>query len=154
MEWLLVLRWLHIIGAATLLGSGAAIAFFMVMAHRSGDPRIIVHTAGSVILADWLFTATAVVLQPLTGFALAFGLGWDLTEGWILLSLLLYVLVGCFWLPVVWLQHRLKHLAAESGGASLPDAYHRLYRIWFLCGIPAFLMVLAIFWLMVARPVI
>ncbi len=154
MDWIILLRWLHILGATVLLGTGAGIAFFMVMAERSGDPRIIAHTASAVILADWVFTATAVVLQPITGLALAFAIGWDLSEGWILLSLGLYLLVGLFWLPVVWIQQRLRSLAAESIGGELPPAFHRLYRIWFLCGFPAFFTVLAIIWLMVARPVL
>ncbi len=86
----------------------------MVMAHRSSDPRIIAHTAGSVVVADWIFTATAVVLQPVTGIALARGLGWNLSEGWILLSLALYLVTGCFWLPVVWIQQRLRDLPAAT----------------------------------------
>ncbi len=154
MDWILLLRWLHILGAAVLLGTGGGIAFFMMMAQRSGDPRIIAHTASTVILADWVFTATAVILQPITGIALAYSLGWDLTEGWILLSLALYLLVGCFWLPVVWIQHRLRDLAIESIGGELPPAFRRLYRIWFYCGFPAFFAVLGIIWLMVARPVL
>ncbi len=153
MDWLTLIRWLHLLGATVLLGTGAGIAFFMVMAHRSGNARIIAHTAGTVVLADWIFTATAVVLQPVTGILLARGLGWELSEGWILLSLHLYVLVGLFWLPVVWIQQRLRRLALEARESDrLPPAYHRLYRIWFLCGIPAFLTVLVILWLMAARP--
>jgi len=150
----LILRWLHVIGACVLLGTGAGIAFFMLMAHRSRDPRIIAHTARVVVLADLLFTTTAVLAQPLTGALLAWQLGWDLREGWIILSLLLYALTGLFWLPVVWIQIRLRDLAAQAAQANsaLPPAYDRLFRIWFACGIPAFAVVLAIFWLMLARP--
>ena len=154
MELLVLLRWLHLIGATVLLGTGAGIAFFMVMAHRTRDARIVAHTAGIVVLADWLFTATAVVAQPITGALLAHGIGWRLTEGWIVLSLSLYGLTGLFWLPVVWMQHRMRDLARESAhaGTALPPAYHRLYRAWFACGFPAFVAVLAILWLMAARP--
>jgi uncharacterized membrane protein len=154
MEWPLLLRWLHLIGAAVLLGTGAGIAFFMVIAHRTGDARVIAHTAGTVVIADWLFTASAVVPQPITGALLAHAIGWPLTEGWIVLSLGLYVVTGLFWLPVVWMQHRMRDLAREAArtGCALPGAYHRLYRCWFACGIPAFLAVLAILWLMAARP--
>jgi uncharacterized membrane protein len=154
MEWPLLLRWLHLIGATVLLGTGAGIAFFMVMAHRTGDARVIAHTAGTVVIADWLFTASAVVLQPITGALLAHTIGWPLTEGWIVLSLGLYVVTGLFWLPVVWMQHRMRDLAREAArnGCALPEAYHRLYRCWFACGVPAFLAVLAILWLMAARP--
>ncbi|PLX46097.1 MAG: DUF2269 domain-containing protein [Hyphomicrobiales bacterium] len=154
MEWLFVLRWLHIIGAAVLFGTGAGIAFFMLMAHRTGEPRIIAHTAGVVVIADWIFTATAVIAQPITGLLLALEIGWPLSSLWIVLALGLYGLTGLFWLPVVWIQHQLRDLAREaaSEGTALPARYHRLFRIWFICGFPAFFAVLAIIWLMIARP--
>lgn len=149
----LLLRWLHVIGAAVLLGTGAGIAFFMVMAHRTKDPRLIAHVAGTVVVADLLFTATAVVVQPMTGYLLARQIGWSLTEGWLVVSLALYGLTGLLWLPVVWIQLRLRDLAREAvGGGGLPADYHRLYRIWLACGYPAFAAVLGIIWLMVARP--
>ena len=150
----LVLRWLHVIGACVLLGTGAGIAFFMLMAHRSGDPRLIAHTAGVVVLADLLFTTAVVIAQPVTGGLLAWRLGWSLSEGWIALSLMLYVLTGLFWLPVVWIQVQLRRVANEAvaAGEDLPARYHRLFAIWFACGIPAFLAVLTIVWLMLARP--
>lgn len=149
-----LLRWLHVLGAATLLGTGAGIAFFMLMAHRTTDARLVAHVAGTVVVADMIFTAAAVVLQPITGAALAAGLGWPLTTGWIVVSLALYVATGALWLPVVRMQARMRDLAREASaaGAPLPAAYRRLFRLWFACGVPAFLFVLAIVWLMVARP--
>ena len=154
MVWLDLLRWLHVIGAAVLLGTGAGIAVFMVMAHRSGDVAAIAHTTSTVVVADWLFTASAVVLQPVTGLVLAYMIGWSLTEGWILASIGLYLLVGAFWLPVVRIQIRLRDIArvAASNQSDLPAEYWRLYRIWFACGFPAFIGVLTIIYLMVARP--
>lgn len=150
----LIIRWAHVIGAAVLLGTGAGIAFFMVMAHRTRDARLIAHVSGTVVLADWIFTASAVVIQPVTGLWLAHLAGWPLSEGWVALSLALYVMVGVFWLPVVWIQHRMHTLAkqAAEAGQSLPPAYVRLFRIWFVCGFPAFAGVLTILWLMIARP--
>jgi len=147
-------RWLHVIGACVLLGTGAGIAFFMVLAHRSRNPALIAHVAQTVVIADFLFTASAAVVQPLTGVWLASLLGWPLTTAWLLLALILYVVVGCFWLPVVWLQIRMRDLAREaaSSGGGLPAAYFRYYRIWFACGFPAFFAVLAILWLMLAKP--
>jgi uncharacterized membrane protein len=150
----LILKWLHVIGATVLLGTGAGIAFFMLMAHRTRDPKLIAHTAGVVVIADLVFTATAVVLQPLTGAGLALIQGYPLFKGWVAASLGLYLLVGAFWLPVVWMQLRLRDLArrtAEEGGA-LPAEYHRLWRWWFACGVPAFAAVLVIIWMMVAKP--
>lgn len=154
MEWIYVLRWLHFVGVAVLLGTGAGIAFFMLMAHRTGDAKIVAHTASIVVFADWIFTATAVALQPVTGVLLMKANGWDLTEGWIVLSLALYVITGLFWLPVVVIQQRLRDIAraASEAGTPLPGRYHLLFRIWFLCGFPAFAAVLTILWLMISRP--
>jgi uncharacterized membrane protein len=149
-----VLKFAHVIGAAVLLGTGAGIAFFMLLAHRDGKPQIVAGVARIVVLADFLFTATAVVAQPATGVWLALHVGYALTEGWILLSVFLYLLTGAFWLPVVWMQMRMRDLAAVAArdGRTLPDDYHRLFRLWFAFGFPAFAAVLAIFWLMIERP--
>ncbi|MCA1367513.1 DUF2269 domain-containing protein [Bradyrhizobium sp. BRP14] len=149
-----LLRLLHVIGATVLFGTGAGIAFFMVMAERTRDPRIVAAVAGIVVIADTIFTATAVILQPLTGYALARVIGWPLDEGWIVLSLALYVFTGLFWLPVVWIQIRLRDLAkrALAEATPLPPAFDQLYRVWFAFGFPAFFAVIAIFWLMLTKP--
>ncbi|CCV03884.1 conserved membrane hypothetical protein [Mesorhizobium metallidurans STM 2683] len=149
-----VLRLAHVLGATVLFGTGVGIAFFMVMAVRTREPRIVAHVAGIVVIADTVFTATAVVLQPLTGYWLARSIGWPLNEGWIILSLVLYVIVGLFWLPVVWIQIRLRNMArhAAAKAAPLPPAFYRLYRIWVAFGFPAFFAVVAIFWLMLTKP--
>ena len=150
------LKFLHVIGAAVLLGTGAGIAFFMLMAHLGGDLAVIAGTARIVVIADFVFTATAVVAQPLTGLALVHVVGYPLGEGWIVLSILLYLFTGAFWLPVVFFQIRMRDLAAAAArtGAPLPRLYHRLFWTWFAFGFPAFAAVLAIFWLMVDRPTI
>ena len=149
-----LLKFVHIIGAAVLLGTGAGIAFFMLLANRSGNTAAVAAVARIVVIADFLFTATAVVLQPITGIALAWHVGYSLTEGWIVLSILLYLFTGAFWLPVVWMQAEMRNLAiaAVSTGDDLPPRYHSLFRLWFIFGFPAFAAVLAIFWLMITRP--
>jgi uncharacterized membrane protein len=154
MDWIIVLRWLHVIGACVLLGTGAGIAFFMVMAHRTKDPAFIAGVARIVVIADWVFTAAAVIVQPITGYFLALMLSWPMTASWIVLSLALYVITGAFWLPVVWMQSRMQKLAAAAAAKNeaLPDTYHRLFELWFAFGFPAFAAVLAIIWLMLARP--
>lgn len=150
----LVLKYLHVVGAMVILGTGTGIAFFMLMAHRSGDAAFVARTAGVVVLADMVFTATAVVAQPLTGYLLLGELGLSPGDGWVLASLVLYGVAGLFWLPVVWMQARMRDLAARaaSRGTALPPAYHRLFRLWFLFGFPGFGAVMAIIWLMIAKP--
>ncbi len=154
MTYAALLLWLHVIGATVLLGTGAGIAFFMLMAHRTNDARIIAHVAGTVVTADLLFTATAVVLQPFTGALLAMEIGWPMSSGWIVASLALYVFTGLFWLPVVIIQLKMRDLArlAAKENSALPAEYYRLFRIWFACGFPAFAAVLGILWLMLTKP--
>ncbi len=154
MELYPLLKLAHILGAAVLFGTGAGIAFFMLMADRTGEPVVIHRVARMVVLADLLFTATAVIAQPLTGAALAHTLGYSLTEGWIAKSLGLYVLVGVCWLPVVWIQLQLRDMAADAieTGTAFPERYRRLMRLWFWLGWPAFLGVIGIYWLMIVKP--
>lgn len=149
-----ILRFLHVIGATVLFGTGAGIAFFMVISHRSKDARLIAHVAGIVVLADTVFTATAALFQPITGYLLIRELGYELQEPWIVLSLVLYVFTGMFWLPVVWIQIQMRNLAKQAAAqaAPLPPRYYKLFWIWFACGFPAFFAVMAILWLMLTRP--
>ena len=149
-----VLKFLHVVGATVLLGTGSGIAFFMLAAHRSGEVAFIARVASVVVVADYLFTASAVVAQPITGYLLALATGLPLTEGWVVASLTLYVIAGVFWLPVVWMQLQMRDLAkaAAASGTPLPERYHRLFRRWFWFGFPGFGSVLLIIWLMIARP--
>jgi uncharacterized membrane protein len=154
MTTILVLKLVHFLGAAVLFGTGLGIAFFMYMAHRTGDPATIAATARMVVIADAVFTLNAVIAQPVSGAALALSIGYSFWEPWIVVSIALYVLIGMCWLPVVAIQLRLRELAAAAAreGKPLPEAYDRLFRIWFMLGWPAFLGVVAIFALMIVKP--
>lgn len=148
------LKWLHILSATVLFGTGLGIAFFKWSADRSGDVRAIAVVMRRVVLADWLFTTTSVIVQPLTGVWLALLAGYPLTRGWVAWSLALYALAGLCWLPVVWLQLRMRDMAvrAAAEGGALPARYHRYARIWFWLGIPAFAALIVVYYLMVFRP--
>ncbi|MHA6688373.1 DUF2269 family protein [Mesorhizobium sp. A556] len=150
----LILKYVHVIGAMVIMGTGIGIAFFMLMAHLSRDTAFIGKTAAIVVLADMVFTATAVIAQPLTGYLLVRETGLSLMEPWIVASLALYVIAGVFWVPVVYIQARMRDLAlsAAATGGQLPAAYHRLFRIWFAFGFPGFGAVMLIIWLMIAKP--
>lgn len=151
-----LLKFAHLIGAIVILGTGAGIAFFMLMAHLSRDTQFVARTAAIVVLADFVFTATAVIVQPITGYLLLRQTGLSLSEGWVLASLGLYVIAGLFWLPVVWMQMRMRDLsaAAASAGTPLPESYYRLFRLWFAFGFPGFGSVLLIVWLMIDKPLL
>lgn len=156
MEWVDLLRTAHVLGACVLIGTGAGIAFFMLMAHRTADPSFVAKTAAVVVIADMVFTATAALAQPITGYLLMVEQGWRFSDGWLLVSLGLYVLIGAFWLPVIYIQAQMRdeaHLSARNGHA-LTARYKSLFRIWFACGVPAFLAIVILLWLMVTRPLI
>jgi uncharacterized membrane protein len=150
----LALKVLHILGATVLFGTGIGTAFHFWMAHRSGNIAAIHQAARTTVIADFVFTTPAIVLQPATGIALAMMAGFPLAATWIVASIVLYVVAGACWLPVVVIQVRMRNLAAKClrEGGVLPPEYFRLARIWFALGWPAFAALIAVFGLMVARP--
>ena len=149
-----VVKWLHIVSSTLLFGTGIGSAWYMLFANISRDVRAIAVVARNVVIADWIFTATTAVIQPLTGFYMIHLAGYPLHSKWIMWSIALYVLAGACWLPVVWLQIRMRDLAAQAvqGDTPLPAQYWRYFRIWVALGVPAFAAFIVIFWLMVAKP--
>jgi uncharacterized membrane protein len=149
-----IVKYLHVLGAIVILGTGTGIAFFMLMAHRSGDPAFIARTAATVVIADMLFTLSAVLLQPVTGGLLMALSATTLAERWLVISLGLYAVAGLFWVPVIFMQIEMRNLArvALAQRQPLPPRYFVLFRRWFGFGIPGFGSVMLILWLMVAKP--
>ena len=149
-----LVKYLHVLGAIVILGTGTGIAFFMLMAHRSRDPAFIARTAATVVIADMLFTLSAVILQPVTGGLLMALSATALAERWLLTSLGLYAVAGLLWIPVIFMQIEMRNLArtAVMQQQPLPPRYFRLFRRWFVFGIPGFGSVMIIFWLMIAKP--
>lgn len=149
------LKTLHILSSTLLFGTGLGTAFFGWRAHQTGDVKIIYSTLRSVVIADWLFTLPSVIAQPLTGLLMVSSLGWPIDSLWIWGTLMLYAIVGLCWLPVVWLQIRMRNLAQQalSQYTPLPESYFRYFRLWFWLGWPAFTAVIIIFGLMVFKPI-
>jgi uncharacterized membrane protein len=151
-EWFV--RLIHILSAILLFGTGLGTAFHGLASNLSRDVRAIAVANRNVVLADWLFTTPTVILQPVTGVWLAWLKGWPLVSGWIVWTLVLYAIAGACWLPVVWLQLRMKQMAeaAVASGEPLPPAYKRYFGWWFALGWPAFTAMVLIVTLMVYRP--
>jgi uncharacterized membrane protein len=149
-----VIKYLHVLGAIVILGTGAGIAFFMLMAHLSKNADFIARTGAVVVIADTIFTLSAVIAQPITGMELMIVQSISVREHWILAALALYVLAGLFWIPVVFMQVEMRDLARAAADKSepLPARYFVLFRRWFIFGIPGFGSVMTILWLMIARP--
>lgn len=150
-----ILKISHVLGAAVLFGTGMGTALYMFIANRSGNLEIIYQATTRVVIADWLFTGTAGILQPITGFWMVYLQGYNVWSLWVLGSLGGYVIAGLFWLPVVYFQIRLRDLVKQAIGKSQPlcQQYKRFYRLWFAFGWPAFIALIVVFYLMINRPV-
>lgn len=151
----LVVKWLHILSSTLLFGTGLGSAYYMFFASRTRDPRVVATVVRHVVIADWLFTTPTIILQPLTGFWLMHLAGFPFNTGWIRWSIALYLLAGAAWLPVVWMQMRMRDLAATAAEASipLPPIYWRYLRAWVALGVVAFAALVVVFYLMVVKPV-
>jgi uncharacterized membrane protein len=148
-------KWLHVLSSAVLFGTGIGTAFHMFFATLDREPRVVYVVAKHVVIADWLFTTPSLLVQPITGFYMIYLAGFSLTSRWIAWSIALYLLAGACWLPVVWMQIRMREMArcAAENSNDLPPLYWRYFRVWILLGIPAFLGLVVVFYLMVAKPV-
>ena len=149
-----VVKYLHVLGAIVILGTGSGIAFFMLMAHLSRDAAFIARTASVVVLADMMLTLSAVIAQPITGGILMMLSSTAFSEGWLATSLVLYAVAGLFWVPVIFMQLEMRDLARVAAEKSqpLPPRCLVLFRRWFLFGIPGFGSVMIILYLMIAKP--
>lgn len=154
MDTYLLVKWLHIVSSTVLFGFGAGTAWYLWNSHLTGDAAVIAKVGRMVVKADWIFTGTSGVLQPVSGILLIKLAGYSLAEPWLLAAYALYLLAFACWVPVVWLQIKAQRLAqqAADNGTALGADYRRTMRLWFALGWPAFIGLLAVFWLMVAKP--
>lgn len=154
MDLYLTLKTLHILSSTILFGTGIGIAFFMFRSCFTNSIHEKFYAAKNTVLADYLFTFPAVIVQPLSGFALIYMAGFDWTSLWLMTTFVIYIIAGLCWLPVVWIQIQLKNMCQEAiqNQTELPTRYHKLFKIWFWFGWPAFVGLLIVFYLMVAKP--
>lgn len=153
MDSYLILKLIHIISAAVLAGTGIGIAYFMLMASRSGNPQAVAVTARHVVLADWIFTTPAIVIQFITGVWLMKLLHYSFMSPWFVVVISLFVFIGGCWIPVVFIQYRLRNIAESREVDDVLDIrFRRLMALWTTLGIPAFLGIVIMFWLMVFKP--
>jgi uncharacterized membrane protein len=147
-------KWLHILSSTVLFGTGLGSAYYMFFTCLRGDAAMVAHVARLVVIADWVFTATTIVVQPLTGLWLVHLAGIPLGSAWIVWSFVLYFVAGACWIPVVVIQIRMRRLAEEAAAQSKPlsAAFWRLFRWWTALGVPAFIALVVVFYLMVAKP--
>lgn len=154
MELYLIVKWIHVLSSTILFGFGAGSAWYLWAAHRTCNPATIAGVSRMVVQADWIFTGTSGVVQPISGVALAHLAGWSFDEPWLVAAYVLYMLAFSCWAPVVWLQMKVHKLAQQAvdNKSALGADYFRAMRLWLLLGWPAFLSLVAVFWLMIAKP--
>lgn len=165
MEYL-ALKVVHILSATLMVGTGFGTAFYMFFVNRTGNVQAMAVVTRLVARADWWFTTPAMIVQPLSGFWMIHLAGYPMASRWIVWSAVLYVVAGLCWLPVVWLQLRMRDMAAEAAGGTgvtgaagiagsqpaVPARYWRYEKIWTVLGIPAFGALMVVYWLMVHKP--
>jgi uncharacterized membrane protein len=149
----LFIKWLHIISSTILFGTGIGSAFFMFMANRHKDVANIYFVTRHVVIADWFFTTPSVIIQLITGIFLVHIGGYSLSDFWIMWGLILYFFVGICWLPVVWMQIKMRDMAktALEKNESLPETYWKMHRWWITLGSFAFPAIIIVFYLMVFK---
>ncbi len=147
-------KWLHILSATFMFGTGFGTAFYMFVTNRSGNVQAIAVVSRWVVRADWWFTAPAVVIQPVSGLWMMHLAMFPFSAGWIKHSIYLYIVAGLCWLPVIWLQMQMRDMAATAAarGQALPARYWRFERIWTALGFPAFFALIGVYLLMVNKP--
>jgi uncharacterized membrane protein len=153
-EWYLPVKWIHIVSATLLFGTGLGTAFHFWFTCRAGEANAVAASARATVVADLAFTLPAAIVQPVSGLLLARIAGYPFDSGWLIATYALYALAGACWIPVVFIQVRLRDIATARArqGLDLGVEFRRLYRAWFRLGWPAFLAMVATLWLMVSRP--
>lgn len=156
MDLYLLVKWVHVLSSTILFGFGAGTAWYFWNAHLTRDPATIASVGRMVVRADWIFTGTSGIVQPASGIMLAHLSGYSLIESWLVATYGLYALAFLCWVPVVWLQIRAQRLAqaALEDGEPLGQEYRHAIKFWFALGWPAFLGLLGVYWLMIAKPIL
>ncbi len=149
----LILKYWHIVSAFLLFGTGLGSAFYKWLADRNGNIQHIAITNKHVVIADYIFTTPTIIMQPLTGLWMVNMAQIPLTTPWIAISFGLYVFAGLCWLPVVYLQIKMQKMAelAVTDQAELPDKYWKYAKLWFWLGVPAFVAIMLVIFLMVFK---
>jgi uncharacterized membrane protein len=126
----------------------------MLSTSLSRDARSVAGVVRLVVIADWCFTTPTIVIQPVTGLYLVHSAGFPWQSVWIYWSIVLYFVAGACWLPVVWMQIKMRDMArtAADAGSELPAQYFHYLKGWIALGFIAFLALIVVFYLMVAKP--
>ncbi len=155
MNTYLIVKTIHVISSTILFGTGIGIAFFMFRSHYTNNINEKLYAARGTVIADFIFTLPAVITQLTTGAWLVWKSGYHWADFWLISTYAIYVIAGLCWLPVVWIQIKLRNILMQCATtqSALPPLYFKLFQIWFWLGWPAFIGLLIVFFMMIAKPV-
>ncbi|MCJ8312877.1 MAG: DUF2269 domain-containing protein [Saccharospirillaceae bacterium] len=152
-SYYLIIKLLHILSAIVVMGTGAGIAFFMLMAVMSKNNTVIKSITNMVVLADWFFTFPFALIQLLTGIWLMNYVGYSFQSPWFKVVGFFYIFLMFAWFIVVWIQYRLKSLSQQQNFDVLTNLpFQRLFRYWFVLGVLGFTCIMIVFYYMVVKP--
>lgn len=148
------LKLIHVLSSTILFGTGIGTASTMLYAHRTRNVDVIANMSRYVVMADWMFTATSGIVQPVTGLWMVYLAGYSLNLFWVVGAIIGYLIAAFCWFPVVYLQMKMRDYAikAQRAKTKLPPIYYRYFRYWFALGWPAFISLLVVFYLMTVKP--
>ena len=156
-----LLKILHVISSTILFGTGMGTAAYMLLAHLRPDLVMRAQAFRQVVIADWLFTTPSAVFQATSGLLMVYIRGYYLQQPayqlhawWVQGSIMGYATAGICWLPVLYLQASMARMLQQAATqqSTLPKRYFIFFRLWFALGVPAFLSLIWVYYLMTTRP--
>jgi len=150
-----VIKFLHVMSAVLLLGTGLGLAFFLFRAQQSKDSQTILFALNNTLIGDIVFVGPALFVLFGSGHWMLRNGAHSVREPWMIASLALIMLVGLCWVLAVFLEWRMRNglrASAQQGAAVLPPKHGLYHRLWVSLGLIAFPTAVVILVLMVIKP--
>ncbi len=146
-------KFLHVTGVAMLMGNITVTAIWKFFADRDGRPEVLGFAQKLVTYTDWSMTFWGVVLIMGGGYFMAVSADLPLDQGWLLWSQLLFFLSGFIWLLVIVpIQVKQGRMAKAFSAEDVGDEYRALSSRWLVWGLISTVPLIAVTWLMIAKP--
>jgi uncharacterized membrane protein len=155
LDLILAIKFVHLVGAAAMLGTWLGVAIFMLLAHRSDNPSVVAVTSRFAVTVQLRVMIAAVAIQPISGFALAGAIGVSpVGEFWLVLSLPIYALIVAAWIVALRTEIRIRDLTRQAALDSVPlsEPYRALFRRYSAFTWPALAGTVVLFLLMTWQP--
>lgn len=146
-------KFLHVTGVAMLMGNITVTAIWKFFADRDGRPEVLGFAQKLVTYTDWSMTFWGVILLMASGYYMAISADFNLRQGWLFWSQVLFVLAGMIWLLlIVPIQMKQARLAKAFSAADVGEEYRALSKRWLVWGLTSTVPLVIVTWLMLAKP--